>query len=169
MFREAARALREGDAVQIYPEGTTHSGPALEPLLGQLIALVGMVFWYLPYLVPRLVVRRMAVDEEMLSTYKLVLAVLVLPLALAGWTALAAWWFGLRGALAALVLLPLLAWFLHQWADRWCRLRQDVTLFVRVLRHRDLRDRLLRRRARLAAEIEEIARALPRAQERQEG
>jgi 1-acyl-sn-glycerol-3-phosphate acyltransferase len=129
-------------------------------LVGLPVAAAGIAFWYAPYLVPRLVVRRARPVHEAIATWKLLAALA----AFGAWYALALAALGLAGGrwwlAAGAVGLPLLGVAALAWTGRWQRVRDDARLFVRVVLHPRGRDRLAEDRARLAAEFDAVIRAM---------
>jgi 1-acyl-sn-glycerol-3-phosphate acyltransferase len=124
--------------------------------LGLPLAALGTVLWYPTYLAPRLVLPRIRPEPEAVATYKLATGFLAVPLTLllvglAG-TALAGPGVGIAAAGAAL-LLGLLA---IGWHERWRRVREDLRLFVQVLRRPRVAAALAARRASLARDFERV-------------
>lgn len=128
-------------------------------------AVVGILLWGLPYQVPRLVVRALRPKYEAVSTYKLVAGILVMPLALAGWCALAWWLWGWWGALGTAIVVPLLGFAALGWLNRWRRAAHEIRLFLRVGGSRRSRGRMARYRTALVEEFDRV-RALMPARER---
>jgi len=119
-------------------------------------ALLGTILWYPTYLAPRLTLRVVKPEPESIATYKLATGFLMVPLTcLLGIVAGAMLW-GWRGALAAAVLVPLCGFVAMFWHDRRRQVREDATLFFRVLLRRDHQDRLAAERARLTREFDEL-------------
>ena len=156
----------EGDVPTRYRGGEVarwlvREGGAL--LLGLPLAAAGTAFWYLPYLGPRLLLRLARPHHEAVSSYKLSAAVVLFPLWLAAWTALAWRWGGSAWGVAVLVAAPLTGLAAIAWMDRAARVREDAGLFLRVLLRRRTRERLAAERAALAAEFDGVAEAMERA------
>jgi hypothetical protein len=63
---------------------------------------------------------------------------------------------GARGAVIALIAVPLLGFIAMEWRDRWRNFSEDATLFFRVLFRRDHLERLARDRAQLVAEFDAL-------------
>ncbi len=129
--------------------------------VGLPLAVLALPFWYPPYALDRLIVKRLAVDETGMATHKLGLAMVLMPLMLVVWVALAWWLFGTVGALVALVVLPVLGAVLHRWSGRWQRVKQDAALFWQVVRRRQVRDRLAEQRQTLVKEFDELRMTFP--------
>jgi hypothetical protein len=118
---------------------------------------VALVFWYPPYALNQLIVSKLTVEESGVATYKLGLSMLLLPLTLIAWCAVAFAYFGFRGLLLAWVGLPLLGWLLHRWTGRWHRVKQDAKLFLNVMAHPRTRQKLAEQRTALVREFDELA------------
>jgi 1-acyl-sn-glycerol-3-phosphate acyltransferase len=124
--------------------------------LGLPLAAVGAVFWYLPYLVPRLVVRLIRPDIESVATYKLGVAMLSLPLAYALWVGIALRAGGLSLAIGVAAALPALGYVALHWSGRWEKVREDARLFLRLLRQPDRKRQLAAERERLVAAFDAV-------------
>jgi hypothetical protein len=95
-------------------------------------------------------------DNDMAATVKLLTAVVVFPVAHAGWIALAASLGGWPAALAVAIALPPLGLIALRWLDRREEVWEDVRLFFQVIRRPRLRDRLSERRQALADELDSL-------------
>jgi 1-acyl-sn-glycerol-3-phosphate acyltransferase len=124
--------------------------------VGLPLALLGLVFWYPPYALNKLIMSRLTVEETGIASYKLGLAIVLMPLAWLGWAALAWWQFGAAIAAATAVGLPVLALVLHRWSLRWQKVRQDTALFIRLLANPAARDRLAAQRLALVREFDDV-------------
>jgi len=124
--------------------------------VGLPLAALGLLAWYVPYLLPRVVLRFLKVTEDSVATYKLILALLIFPLFYAGWITAAWLTLGPLAALAATVLLPPLGVIALRWSLRWESVREDVRVFLRVLRHPRAHDQLALERERIADEIDAV-------------
>ena len=123
-------------------------------------AAVGIVMWWAPYSMPRLVVEFTDPTYEALSTVKLATAMAAFPVFLTLYAGTAWWLGGPWWALAVGLGAPacgLVAW---AWKSRWNRVREDVRLYLRVLGRRKSRDRLAAERARLVREFDELGELL---------
>ena len=130
---------------------------ALLLLIGLPLAAVGTLAWFLPYKSPRVPLSVYRPDYEALATIKLASALIAFPLAYTAWV-FAAWWVaGLRGAVIVAVALPLLGAVALHWRDRWKRVREDVRIFMNVVRKKTQRDELVRERKALVAEFDSVA------------
>lgn len=125
--------------------------------VGLPLAALGLVFWYPPYALNRMIVRRLDVEESGIATYKLGLSILFMPITLLVWCGLAYLWLGMRGLLLALIALPLLGWVLHRWSGRWERVAQDGRLFLNVMAHPRTRQKLAEQRSALVREFDDVA------------
>jgi glycerol-3-phosphate O-acyltransferase / dihydroxyacetone phosphate acyltransferase len=153
--------VREGDVPHRYHPGSVllyALRAAAYLLIGAVPALLGTAFWYVPYVLPRLVVSRLQLEIESIATWKLALGFFVFPLALVAYTFLA-WKFagGLAGVAVA-IALPLLGFVALAWRERWDYVREDARLFLRALSRRRIRLRLARDRQWLMHEFDAIQR-----------
>jgi 1-acyl-sn-glycerol-3-phosphate acyltransferase len=150
---------RDGDVPRRYPVGAVASYVIRQGLtlaVGLPLAAAGVALWYLPYLLPRLVVRILPVSEDSVATYKLATAVVLFPLAYVVWIALAGVYLGAPAAAGAAVLVPALGAFALWWGLRWDRVKEDVRVWLGVLRHPRTRDRLMSERERISEEIDAV-------------
>lgn len=120
------------------------------------LALLGIVAWWAPYRLVGVVVGRMRLPNDVVATYKLAASLLAMPLALALWTALAAWRFGPTGALAAILGLPLLGLLTVRWWEAAKATAGDVRLYGRVVGRPRRLERLAAERRALVARIEAV-------------
>jgi 1-acyl-sn-glycerol-3-phosphate acyltransferase len=127
-------------------------------LLGAVPALLGTVIWYIPYVLPRMVVSRLRLEYESIATWKLSIGFFVFPLALATFTFLAWKAAGGLAAAAVTIALPLLGFVALAWRERWDRVREDVRLFLRVLSRQRTSQRLALERQFLTDEFDAIQR-----------
>lgn len=122
------------------------------------LAVVGTVAWYLPYKSPRISLGYYRPDFEAVATMKLATALLAFPATFAVWLA-AAWWIaGVKGLVAAALLLPITGIVAMHWRDRWIAVREDARLFWRAARRKTLREQLVARRVALVEQFDELAR-----------
>jgi 1-acyl-sn-glycerol-3-phosphate acyltransferase len=124
--------------------------------IGLPLAGLGILFWYVPYFLPRLTVRFLPVTEDSVATYKLATALLTFPLAYAAWILLATLYLGPVAGAATALLLPVIGGFALRWSRRWERAKEDAGVFLRVLRHPRAHDRLVEERERISAEIDAV-------------
>ncbi len=129
-------------------------------LLGGLPALIGTGLWYVPYVLPRLLVSRLRLEFESIATYKLAMGFFAFPLTLAGYVFLAWKLGGAAAATAAAIGLPLLGLVALAWRERWERVREDGQLFLRVLSRRRAAAGLAKYRHSLTGEFDEIQQKL---------
>jgi hypothetical protein len=125
--------------------------------IGLPLAALALIFWYPPYALNRWIVSRLNVEESGVATYKLGLSMLLLPITLIAWSGIAYVQWGVRGLVAALVVLPLLGIVLHRWSSRWHRVRLDTRLFRKVMAHPRTRQKLVEQRAMLVREFDDVA------------
>lgn len=128
--------------------------------VGLPLAAMALPFWYPPYALNRIIVNRLRVDDTGIATYKLGLAMILMPLAWLGWIALAWLLAGVRVALMVAIVLPLLGLVLHRWSGRWEKVKQDSELFLRVMRRRGAQDRLHVQRAELVKQFDDVVRQM---------
>ncbi len=150
----------EGDVPTHYRLGRVLAYALVQLLLLALVlpvAGVGFAVWGIPLLLTRHVAPRFRPDLEQVATYKVGTAVLAFPLWL-GVLAVGSWLlWGLRPALAALILLPVTGLAAIAWADRQADVREDVRVFLTARRLRRGVDRLAEQRAKLVASFDEVA------------
>jgi glycerol-3-phosphate O-acyltransferase / dihydroxyacetone phosphate acyltransferase len=161
-FRDRLAALRLslGD-LEVPRTRVTVAGFALRTLLrlaiGLPLAVVGGLFWVLPYRLVALVRRRVAPSEEVTATVHLLAAIVLFP----AWLVTAVMVIGVelnvRWALLGLLGLPILGLHAHAFFAWWTETRGDLSAFLRLGQRRHLRELLLRQRDELSARIEAIA------------
>ena len=164
-YRQQAQLLgaQEGDVPPEYRAGGLMWYVAREAFLlgvGLPLAAIALVFWYPPYLLIRLIMKRLTVDETGVATYKLGLGMVLMPLFWIAWTALVWVLFGTKAALIAALILPVLGLVLLHWSDRWEKVKQDTALFLHVLAKPGRLDRLKAQRSALVREFDDVAKAL---------
>jgi glycerol-3-phosphate O-acyltransferase / dihydroxyacetone phosphate acyltransferase len=160
-YRRLSRMLgaNEGDVPARYTFGSVlgyllREAPAI--LIGAPLAFVGTVLWYLPYVLPRIIVSRMKLEVESIATYKLASGFFLWPLFVLLYVWIGWKLGGLAGAGVAGVALPLLGGIALAWRERWDRVREDARLFFRVLKRGEIAERLAAERAALTAEFDDI-------------
>ena len=162
-YRRTTARLGAGDEADVPPRyGVMTVGryiaTEIVPLaFGLPLALAGAIAWLIPYLAPRPVLAIVKPPHDGIATWKLSAAVVAFPLVWLAWIALAGVYGGLAWAVIAALVLPALGVFAIAWHDRWRKVREDTTLFLRVGAQPELRERLARERARLADEIDDVA------------
>jgi 1-acyl-sn-glycerol-3-phosphate acyltransferase len=119
------------------------------------LAVVGLVAWSVPFALPRLVLPLVRPAHEAIATVKLVTALIVFPLAYAGWLILAWQTGGVWACVLAAVLLPIAGIVALHARSHWEELRADARFLVLSLQQRTAR--LRARRAALAEEIDRVA------------
>ena len=125
--------------------------------IGLPAALVGALFWYLPYRLVTVVRRRLDPSADITATVHLLAAIVFFPAWLAGAALIAALRLDLRWILLGLLLLPLLGLHAYAFFEWWTATAGDLAAFFRLGRRRRLRELLLHQRDELAADIETIA------------
>jgi hypothetical protein len=130
---------------------------ALLVAIGMPVAVVGIAAWYVPYVLPRLVVRLQRPAFEAISTVKLVTALAVFPIVYAVWIVLAARAWGWVGALVVAIVLPAAGFATAQWRRHWTEFRSELGFSLRAALRPNLAAALRARRAALADEIDRIA------------
>jgi hypothetical protein len=115
-YRRRVRRLgaRDGEVPHRYVPGAVASYVARQGLIlavGLPLAAIGLALWYVPYLLPRLVVRVLPVTKDSVATYKLASAVVLFPLAYRAWIIAAGFYAGPAAAVAAALLVPTLGAF----------------------------------------------------------
>jgi hypothetical protein len=125
-------------------------------LIGLPLAVAGTIVWYVPFKSPRVTLNLYKPPYEALATFKLATALLAFPLAYSLYLAVA-WWLGGTPALVAVAIVtPLLGVVALRWRDRWRMAREDVYVFWRSMKLRDLRAELVKRRGELVGEFEAV-------------
>lgn len=123
------------------------------------VAAVGTVVWYPTYFAPRITLRLVRPEPEAIATYKLATGFAMVPATMMAAVAAGGILAGAPGALLALVAAPAVGLTAMAWHDRWQRVRQDATLFLRLLTRRQHQQRQAAERSRLTAEFDELLQA----------
>jgi glycerol-3-phosphate O-acyltransferase / dihydroxyacetone phosphate acyltransferase len=124
--------------------------------LGLPLGLLGTILWAPPYFTTRFAMTRLDLKEDVIATYKLAAALVLFPIAYAGWAILAWWLGGAPWLIATLVILPPLGLIAIHWRIRWERLAEDARLFLRLFRQPARIDRIAEDRRTLVAEFDDI-------------
>jgi glycerol-3-phosphate O-acyltransferase / dihydroxyacetone phosphate acyltransferase len=131
---------------------------AIVLMLALPLAVVGVVLYWLPYQLPRLVVRFLRGSDDVVSTYKLGTGLLVFPLFAVIYAGVALALLPVPFAALATVASVLSAFAALAWSDRSARLHGSIKLLTSRARIDELRARrvevmklLTEARARLAA------------------
>ena len=129
-------------------------------IIGLPLAFLGRVIWYPARLLPRLLIARARPAHESVATYKLAASFFTVPgtVGVAGAAGFLA--AGLPGAMVLVAVVPLLGWVMLAWRERWGRVREDVELFLRVVRRARFRARLSDERKALAEDFDEVLRRM---------
>ncbi len=123
------------------------------------VALLGVAIWGFPFMLTRHVAPKFRAKLDQVATYKLGTAILAFPLWW-GLLALATWFqWGLPTAAVVTAALPVAGLAAIAWRERQAQVRQDVRVFLRAMRHRPGRDRLLEQRAALVETFDEVTAA----------
>jgi glycerol-3-phosphate O-acyltransferase / dihydroxyacetone phosphate acyltransferase len=160
-YRRRAELLgvQEGDVPPRYGFGATLSYVIVEGavlLVLAPVAIIGSLLWYPTYWAPNVTLRAVRPEHEVIATYKLATAFLMVPATVLSCAVVAGVLAGPRAALAAALLAPVIGFITLVWHDRLKRMREDATLFFRVLLRRDHRERLARDRAALTREFDQL-------------
>ena len=126
-------------------------------LIGLPLASVGVVAWYVPYLLPRLFVNWRPPAYEARATVKLVAALITFPLAYITWLVLAWQTAGWGGLVPTALLLPPAGLVTLHWREHWADLHEELQFWLRALARRGLTAQLRARRLALAAAIDRVA------------
>jgi 1-acyl-sn-glycerol-3-phosphate acyltransferase len=124
--------------------------------LGIIVAVAGAILFWVPYQVTRFVVRRLRLQQDVQSTWKLLVGAALYGL----WLLLLAWFvgaaFGWVAALASLVLIPGVAmaglYVRENWRSTW----DDVRRFVLLRTRTPLVERLRKEQRSLAARLDAL-------------
>ena len=146
-----------------YPLGSVARyaiGEGIALLLGLPLAFLGSVIWYPGWIAPRWVVSRVSPEHESVATYKLATSFLTVPLTILIVGAVGFVVGSATGAVVTASAAPLLGLVALAWRERWGHVREDATLFLRVLSRPRLRARLAGQRAELTAEFDEVLRRM---------
>jgi 1-acyl-sn-glycerol-3-phosphate acyltransferase len=124
--------------------------------LGVILASIGAALFWVPYQLTGAIVRRLRLEEDVRSTWKLLVgavlyaAWLVLLVAIAGAT------FGLSGALLCMALVPAVAMAGLVVRERWRTAWDDARRFFLIRSRRDMIQRLQERQHHLAHRIHQL-------------
>lgn len=129
---------------------------AVPVLLLTPIAGLALAAWWIPYRLVGLAVERKRLPDDQVATHKLAGSLLAYPLFLGIWLAVALRVGGGAAALAAAVVLPALGVLVIRWVDGFREVREDLRLFGRVTRRRQLGERLADQRQRLLREFDQL-------------
>ncbi|MFN7131225.1 MAG: lysophospholipid acyltransferase family protein [Myxococcales bacterium] len=125
-------------------------------LFGLPLATLGVVCFYLPYQIPRLVISLKDPPLDIVASVKIGVILVVFPL----WYALVVALFGLtvgwEGAVLAAIAMPVCGWYAIQFLERREEALEDAAIFLRLGLRRARKQRLLERRAMLARQIDEL-------------
>lgn len=149
----------EGDVPIGYGPGSVIRYTTVHALLLALVlpvAAVGVAYWAVPFLVTRHIVTGLRPELDQVATYK----VGVGGMALAAWLAVTAVAIGLTAgwgtAGLAAGVLPACGLAAVAWGERRAVVREDLRIFLRLLRRRGRVTRLAELRAEIVAEIDAV-------------
>ncbi|MDH3270381.1 MAG: 1-acyl-sn-glycerol-3-phosphate acyltransferase [Gemmatimonadota bacterium] len=157
----ALLGVREGDVPSRYRTTSVlrYTVVQLTMLLLVLpVAIVGTVYWFVPFLATRWIARRFKPKLDQVATYKLAVASLAFPTWLIATLLLAFFASGWTMALLLALALPVTGLAAVAWRDRQEVVLEDVRVFLRATRRSTSRERLAELRAQLVREIDDIAR-----------
>ncbi len=130
---------------------------ALVALIALPVVAAGVIAWYVPFFLPRVMVRILRPAYEAIVTVKLLTALVAFPLAYAAWIALAAHRAGPGGAFAAALLLPVVGIVCLYGREHSDEFRVEILFRLRAAARPGIASALLARRAALADEVDRIA------------
>jgi glycerol-3-phosphate O-acyltransferase / dihydroxyacetone phosphate acyltransferase len=163
-YRRRAQLLgvHDGDVPPRYTFGATLNYVLVQGTLLLLLApfaLLGTLLWYPTYRAPDITLRLVRPEHEAIATYKLATGFVMVPITVMLCMLVAGLVGGTRAVALAALLVPALGFSALLWHDRLSRIREDGTLFFRVLFRQDHRRRLARDRAALTREFDELIEA----------
>ncbi len=120
-------------------------------------AIVGILFWAMPYQVTRCVTMRIRPKHNEIATYKLTLGLLAFPVWLVFASSLISLLMGLEIGLLIARAAPIVGLAAIVWRAREEELREDARVFFRARRGQETLDRLRVLRKDLVREFEEVA------------
>ncbi len=125
--------------------------------LGFPLFLLGVVLYFIPFQIPRVLARVLKVDLDLIATVKFSAVLVLAPLWWGGMTVAA--WLWLSQAWGIFVLLAALPLALHTryFLERWRGALEDILTFLTLGRRASLKARLLVEGERLSAEVETVA------------
>ena len=126
-------------------------------ILGLPLATFGVVAFYIPYQVPRMLITVIDPPLDIVATVKVASILVIFPLWYTGCVLAAAVFGGWEWALGTAVLMPTCGWYAIRFLERREEALEDTAIFFRLGLRGARKERLLGRRAELAAEIEAVA------------
>jgi len=126
-------------------------------VLGLPFVALGVVAWYVPYMLPRLMVRLLHPAFEAISTVKLLTALAAFPIAYVIWIVLAARTWGAWPGFAVAAVLPFAGIVTELWRQRWGEFRAELRFRLRTILKPDIAAGMRAHRAGIADEIDRIA------------
>ena len=122
------------------------------------VALVGLVFNWLPFKIPGWVTRSVGLKLDVRATWKVLIAMGLFPLFWLLAAALVGWFVGLAWGFATLVVAPLSGWVALTFAESWAALRGESAAFITLKGRRAAAAELVRRRRRVREEVTRLVR-----------
>ncbi|HEU0013986.1 MAG TPA: 1-acyl-sn-glycerol-3-phosphate acyltransferase [Longimicrobium sp.] len=120
------------------------------------VAAVGMVLYWLPYRATGWLEARARPLRDVRATYKALTGIALHTLWTLVLAGVAGWWWGWRAGLAALVVLPALAWVTVTVVDMWRRARGEARRFLVRTRRAEALAELRERQRALAQRLNEV-------------
>jgi 1-acyl-sn-glycerol-3-phosphate acyltransferase len=121
-----------------------------------LLAVAGAVPFWIPYRATGVIVDRLRLEEDVRSTWKLLLGIVLYALWLAMLVLGAGLVFGATGALLCLMLVPAVALAGLRVRERWASAWSDVRRFFLIRSRRDMIGRLRERQSELARRLQQM-------------
>lgn len=128
----------------------------LVALLGAPLALVGAAAYALPYYAVRLTARRLADEQDVVATVKVLASMVYYPVWHFALVSVLAWQLGSLPALLLGLGLPVAGLYSQHFRERRADAWREVKLFFRLLDKQAVRQSLRAERAALRAEIEAV-------------
>jgi 1-acyl-sn-glycerol-3-phosphate acyltransferase len=153
--------VTEGDVPESYRLGKVLGYVARQSVMLALVlpvAVVGAVYWAIPFLVTRRIAFGFKPDLDQIATYKAGVGAVSFPVWLSGTVAVVWLFAGTTTALIVGLAAPIAGLAAVAWKERESAVREDVRVFVRSWRRSQSEDRLAEQRAELVAEIDAIVR-----------
>lgn len=168
--QQVASFGRRLDLVQVTPQAlTVRYQPAMVMrfvarnlcwLVGLPVCVLGLVLFAVPYWVPRAVTTRLKTEDDVESTVKILVMMVVAPV---WWVALTLGAWAVAGpgaAVMTLVVVPVLALFTRWYFERRSAALRDARTFLVFFSRARLKARLLAEGERLSQQITQVAQEL---------
>jgi 1-acyl-sn-glycerol-3-phosphate acyltransferase len=124
--------------------------------IGVIVALAGVLPFWVPYRLTGMIVDRLGLEEDVLSTWKLLLGIVLYATWLAVLVILAGLAFGWVGALVCVAVVPLAAMIGLRVRERWATTWSDARRFFLIRSRRDMIRKLRDRQHHLAVRIQSL-------------